>query len=223
MKRIFGHKHLNACGKNGSFSSRLAANQHVVKSDEWKVLCAELDLCDGWYQSKQPHRMGAWFGGFFMRARRKPSKSTNNDAFKRYVYIHCYLYISCSRSLHVWADRIFMLFCFMHTLAAENKEKNMHQTFIFKKVEWETFEWQSNTFHQREYGSAAQKYIHHFRKWRNECIWQIKSCKTIALRDRTIIYQGKRQAFFHLCFFANHRMNEHQVSLLYRATFFSHV
>lgn len=54
------------------------------------------------------------------------------------------------------------------------------------------FEWQVIP---SEYENIAQKYIHHFRKWRNECIWQIKSCKTIALRDRAIIYQGKRQAF----------------------------
>lgn len=47
------------------------------------------------------------------------------------------------------------------------------------------------------YENTAQKYIHHFRKWRNECVWQIKSCKTIALRDRAIIYQGKRQGFFY--------------------------
>lgn len=51
-----------------------------------------------------------------------------------------------------------------------------------------------------EYENTAQKYIHHFCKWRNECIWQIKSCKTIALSDRTIIYQGKCRAFFVGCF-----------------------
>lgn len=47
---------------------------------------------------------------------------------------------------------------------------------------------------------VEEKYIHHFHKRTTECIWQIKSCKTIALRDRTIIYQGDAMSIFFFVF-----------------------